>query len=380
MQLRFLALGVLLFSIFSLGQAQNITPQGDTNAIEIANWNVEWYGDAGNGPSNETLQQSNVKNIIQKSNIDIWGLQEISSATAFTKLLSDLNNEYDYAISTWDQIQKTALIFKKETCRKLYAKNILAVYDREFASGRLPLEVALEINFKNRKDTIYLFVLHLKANTGNSTEKAAALDLRKRSSEALKEYLDENFKNRNVVVLGDWNDDVDVSIYNNQTTPFIKFVQDNDKYIFVTQPLSLAGERSTVSYNNVIDHQCISKSMHFYYISNTTKIFYLNSIVSNYSNTTSDHYPVISKYDFSRKSGSTNALQAENIDAFQSPFYFLEGMVRIRENRRISSVQIFNELGLKEEMKEIKPNRLYVYSFIENKKKYTGKMMIVKQN
>ena len=60
----------------------------------------------------------------------------------------------------------------------------------------------------------------LTAELQETTQKADAWDRRKRSSEALKEYLDAWGKWKKTIVLGDWNDDVDKSIFSNYATPF----------------------------------------------------------------------------------------------------------------------------------------------------------------
>ena len=43
---------------------------GDSLQLEIANWNLNWLGKIGYGPSNETLQQNNIIDVIKKSEID----------------------------------------------------------------------------------------------------------------------------------------------------------------------------------------------------------------------------------------------------------------------------------------------------------------------
>lgn len=271
--------------------------------MEIANWNVEWFGHASNGPTNETLQQKNVAAVIAKSQIDLWGLCEISNATAWDTLLGRLP-EYGGVISTWSQEQKTALIYKKSQFRFLYQKHPLGVYEQEFASGRLPLEVGLEMNLNGQKDTLYVFVVHLKANTGSTTQKADAWDRRKRSSEALKEYLDAWDKSKKCVILGDWNDDVDKSIFSNYATPFSALVGDTAHYYFPSKELSASGGKSTTSYNDMIDHQCATKALVAGYLATSAKVFPLHNYITSYATNTSDHYPVYSFYRFAARNTS----------------------------------------------------------------------------
>lgn len=292
--------------------AQNIPSLGTDSTMDAATWNVEWLGSTTNGPSNERTQLSNALKILKNTNMDLWGLCEISSASAWDSLLKNMP-EFDGAISTWDQTQKTALLFRKSAFRKLYQQHILAVYDREFASGRLPLEVALECSIGGRTDTLYVIVIHLKANTGTTTEKNEAWDLRKRSSEALKTYLDQR-KNRKIMVIGDWNDDVDVSIWNNLATPFSRLTGDTAVYFYPTAALSAAGQRSTTSYTQMIDHQMVNKPLRHYYVSGSAAVFYAGNYITGYASNTSDHYPVYSRFDL-RRNPPAATLSASRLSA-----------------------------------------------------------------
>ena len=58
---------------------------GDSLQLEIANWNLNWLGKIGYGPSNETLQQNNIIDVIKKSEIDIWTFCEVSNNFVFVE-------------------------------------------------------------------------------------------------------------------------------------------------------------------------------------------------------------------------------------------------------------------------------------------------------
>lgn len=166
-----------IFFVYGLS-AQTIPKMGTDTTVDVAGWNTEWLGDAQNGPSNEVTQMKNVVAVIKGMDLDLWGMCEVSSPAAWDTLRARLPG-YDGVISTWSQTQKTALLYRKSMFRVLNAQHILAVYEREFASGRLPLEVMLEVNSGLKKDTVYAIVIHLKANTGTTAEKADAYELQK---------------------------------------------------------------------------------------------------------------------------------------------------------------------------------------------------------
>ena len=69
---------LLLFSIipfFIFGQ--NIPKIGNDTLLEVGAWNIEWFGDTGYGPTDETLQFNNVKAVIEKTDLDVLALEEM---------------------------------------------------------------------------------------------------------------------------------------------------------------------------------------------------------------------------------------------------------------------------------------------------------------
>ncbi len=295
----------LLVLSFFTGNAQ-VTKVGNDTLLDIGGWNVEWFGDTDNGPSNEATQYTNVKNVLTLTDIDIWGLAEVSNTTTFSTLLTDLV-VYDGVLSSFSQTQKTALIWKKNQFTVLSSGNILteSSFNYDFA-GRPPLEVVLRSVDSLGADTFYCYVLHLKANTGSQTEKVTSYGRRKNAGIALKSFLDQNRQSKKVVVMGDWNDDLDESIvYQNSAyleSPFLNFLNDSARYFYPSLSLTQSGQQSTMSYPNMIDHQLVSKRFKdSFYVTQSAKVLtQLSSQISNYGNSTSDHYPVIARYNMKR--------------------------------------------------------------------------------
>jgi hypothetical protein len=102
-----------------------------------------------------------------------------------------------------------------------------------------------------------------------------------------------------VIVLGDFNDDLDQSITAGFTvTSYSAFTTDPD-YFSPTLALSLAGKRSTVTFNDVIDHVMLTDDMVPYYMAGSANILTdVANLVSNYGSTTTDHYPAFTRYRF----------------------------------------------------------------------------------
>ncbi|RKH55817.1 hypothetical protein D7W81_35425 [Corallococcus aberystwythensis] len=143
-------------------------------------------------------------------------------------------------------------------------------------------------------------VLHMKAYADSPSYAR-----RQGAAACLKDYMDTSLPTQNVMVLGDWNDDVDESIYylpaqypdpaKPAPSPYANLVNDPARYKFLTQPLSESGERSTVSNSQFIDHQLVTNELAKYYVAPTKVI---KPGVANYKNTTSDHYPIFSQFNF----------------------------------------------------------------------------------
>ena len=288
---------ILLF-LMSMGLGAQVPQIGSDTTLDVGTWNIEWFGDSLNGPSNQVTQLNNTTEVIQSMNLDILGLCEISNAGYWAKLQNNLT-EYGAVITTYAQTQKTALLYRKSMFRLLYSKSILLAYDYEFASGRFPLEVALETLWGSKKDTIYVWVMHLKANTGSTNEKLASYDRRSKAAEELKNYLDTK-KRWKGFVLGDWNDDLDVSIVNGKASPFLAWRNDTN-YVFPSYRLSLAKQKSTASYSEMIDHICATTSMKSNWLLNQSGVMVGDSYIPSYRINTSDHYPVWARFSMEWK-------------------------------------------------------------------------------
>lgn len=269
---------------------------GTSTRLDIGTWNMEWFGDVDYGPSNETLQFNNVKNVLNATNADVWGLTEVSNSQKFTQLLNELP-QYGGVLATYAQTQKTALLYKKDMYEVINQRHVLSTpsFNYDFAS-RPPFEVTLVTKAPLPVDTLYFVVVHMKAFADQS-----AYDRRQNASNHLKDiYFENGFVNRKVIVLGDWNDDVDVSIFNGITTPYKNFLDEPENYFFPTKALSDLGKRSYASYSgSFIDHIMVTAPMKVDYIASSAIVMdNIATYISGFTNNTSDHYPVLTAFNF----------------------------------------------------------------------------------
>lgn len=290
-------------SLATRKDAVTIPAKGTATTLDIGAWNIEWFGDSSNGPTNETLQQSNVRDVINGADLDIWGLEEVVSATAFNNLKAQLpgyagflandasvTNGAAYYSDFSNTEQKVGILYKTSVASVLGAKVILTANDYDFA-GRPPLEVRLRVSLNGRTQDIVAIIFHAKAGSDSTSWQR-----RLNASNALKSYLDTTWPTTKVVVIGDWNDDLDTSITSGKASPYANFVNAPASYSTLSKALSDARISTTTGYPDAIDHQMVTNELAPQYVSGSVEAYRVDQYISSYSTTTTDHYPVLARY------------------------------------------------------------------------------------
>jgi Lamin Tail Domain len=98
---------------------------------------------------------------------------------------------------------------------------------------------------------------------------------------------------------------VDTSITPQHASPYANIVNDAARYRFPTKALSDSGISSTTSFPDTIDHHLNSNEANGAYINGTVEVFRVDSFIPNYGSTTSDHFPVLTRYTFGGGGGGT---------------------------------------------------------------------------
>lgn len=284
----------------TVAQAVTVPAKGTAATLDVGNWNIEWFGSTSSGPTNESLQLANARDVIAGADLDLWGVAEIVDTAHFNNLKSQLSGyagflANDALVTSGASYysateQKVGVLYKTSHATLLGARIILTANDTDFA-GRPPLEVRLRVSLNGHTEDVVLIVLHMKAFADSDS-----WERRRSASLALKSYLDSTWPTQKVVVLGDWNDDVDTSIVAGYESPFKNFVDDSLDYRYPTGALSAAGVSSTTSYPDFIDHQLLSNELNAQYEANSVEAYRVDQYIANYDATTSDHFPVLSRY------------------------------------------------------------------------------------
>ncbi len=212
--------------------------------LEVMTWNMEWFPKA----NDSTITA--VAEIMQKINADVYAVQEIGSLKQFAAML-DLLPAYDFQVTRQSSFFDQAIIYKKNVLTYVGREEPFSHADYNFA-GRSPLRVDFLWKNGNQVEPVSIINLHLKC-CGNGLER------RKKSMEELHEYLSLGMEwgEENVIVLGDWNDQLD-DVGTIQS--FGAFLDDPEQFQFATA--RIAGDVEQASYPtwpSFLDHILIGK-------------------------------------------------------------------------------------------------------------------------
>jgi hypothetical protein len=308
-----------------------------TETFDIVSYNLEFFGsDVKNtsnvefGPTDDALQIDNVAKVMNKLNADVYVVQEVSDEPSLDLLIQKLNingKTFDKSISpVWSYSfnaadpnfppQKLVVLYNTQTTKvkktrvmfsELYdniraGKTTLANYPGGnsasfFASGRLPYMVDIETNIAGVKKDIKIIDIHARANSGTDISK---YNMRKYDVEFLKDSLDAHYPNTNFMILGDYNDDVKASVIAGNPSSYQKLVEDTARYNSLTLDISKTGAYSFLSSGGFLDHIITSNELTDEYVPNSIAVYDPRTDVSNYVNTTSDHGPVIARFELKK--------------------------------------------------------------------------------
>jgi hypothetical protein len=316
--------------------------------LDVMNWNVEWLGHPSNGPSQsgagDATQIANAQSVLNGAGADIYVLQEIcqynsanptDNTTAFGKLIEGLNTtfgvntysgECSSAFSTSfvdPNAQRVCVIYKNSVVTKIFSRPMFdgftpATYpptgtpSQFWASGRKPFMFMARVNINSQPDTILFVGLHAKA--GSALDDYAR---RKYDVKVMYDTLQAQYSTRKTIVIGDLNDDVDKSIattacnqlvssyapflYTNPNETAVSGTRPNPSWNTISKTLSDSYCASTSSFPDYIDHQIISNELTgsgygYKYVTGSVASF--RPVVTNYANTTSDHYATVARYEY----------------------------------------------------------------------------------
>ncbi|ROL58186.1 hypothetical protein D9V84_00175 [Bacteroidetes/Chlorobi group bacterium Naka2016] len=264
----------------------------NTKEIVVGTFNIEWLGD-GISDRIERSEQDyrNIAKIIEETQCDIVGVQEIENFNALSKLIKYLP-DYSFYLTRDDAPQKVGVIYRKEIkIRYIADYTPLEVEERRTRPG---IVVAVQ---KGNFDFLAL-VVHFKAtsqfdNTPEKLEQSRVL--RTRQAEVVSHWIDSilSLKNENdLFVIGDFND-TPLRKQFNTLVPLLS----NSNVVFLTEKLKSC--RFSNAY--VIDQILVSKSVLDRYIPNSVNLYNTYEMFpKEVAEKISDHCLVFARFDVTK--------------------------------------------------------------------------------
>jgi endonuclease/exonuclease/phosphatase family metal-dependent hydrolase len=287
-----LLLTLALMSIELMAQDFSELHYGTDRSLEILSWNIQFF------PLNGDLTVDHLSELIPAIEADIIAFQEVAEVDVFNDMMSELP-EYDYFVSSTDDWVKLAYVYNTNT---VDVSNIYEIFSEEeygLAFPRRPL--VMEMNFDG--EDYFIINNHFKALGDGILDLLDPEDEENRRLQAtnlLKEYIDTNFPDDNVIVLGDLNDLITDDTENNVFQPLL---EDPENYAFADRALATGNAEnwSYPSWPSHLDHIVISNEIFDQFYAHSSSVSTLkieDHLVGDwgeYSANISDHRPVALK-------------------------------------------------------------------------------------
>jgi len=259
---------------------------GTDTTLDIVSWNIEWF------PKNSSTSNY-VEEILRNLNADIYALQEIDDTILLKQVVSNISGYETYFKSSY--YGGLAYVYNSNTISVNDQYEIFTNQQYWNAFPRSPQ--VLDCNFFGKN---YILINNhfkccgdgfLNLNNFNDEE-----NRRKQAANYLKQYVDTNFSFKNVIVLGDLNDNlVDPNVHN----VFINIINDTLNYLFadINIAQSTSANWSYPSWPSHLDHILITNELFqdFSHPNSRVEVIKLDEYMSgwnNYENNVSDHRPI----------------------------------------------------------------------------------------
>ncbi|MFD2921663.1 choice-of-anchor D domain-containing protein [Terrimonas rubra] len=303
-------------------------PKAET--LDIATYNLSFFGSNSNNnatPAEVTTQVNNITTVLNRLDVDVIGFQEMSNDAALTTLMSNLPGYASVTSPLWSYSfnppdptfppQKIGFIYNTNTMTLSTTEPPRVMFEQIYndarngvpgqpitgyptgtassfwSSGRLPFIATFNTNINGANKKIRLVVLHAKSGSAIADYNRRVYDIR-----VLKDSLDAQYPNDEVMILGDFNDRLNGSIAAGQPSSYTPFLADAAQYSPLTLALDQAGRTSFPSSGGMIDHMIVSNELLPRYIATSADIEDPRSYVAPYNATTaSDHLPVFARFD-----------------------------------------------------------------------------------
>ncbi|NQU68034.1 MAG: endonuclease/exonuclease/phosphatase family protein [Candidatus Marinimicrobia bacterium] len=269
---------------------------GLSGTFEVATWNIEFF------PKQFNTTVENVRRVMLAIDAEVYALQEISNRSYFYQLIDEINEADTVETwvgfraggsSTWGELAyiiKTSVV---EIVQEPYER-----FTSEWSAfPRAPY--ILEVSYEGEE--IIVINNHLKCcgngtiDYGNNNDEEYR---RLRAIQLLYDYINDVFQDKNVIVVGDFNDELQDNPENNI---FWEFIDDPAQFQFTDMGIAQDPTQRSWSYPlwpSHLDHILINDELFDEFLLTGSQIKtiriddYMDGGFSEYDMTTSDHRPV----------------------------------------------------------------------------------------
>ena len=316
-----LALGLLISS--TPAAAQDLAPAGSEQTLDVATWNIEWFGSEHAAPTDDELQFETVRAVIEQAAVDVWALQEIADPADFHRLLDSLGAGYGGVLGKQPLFggqQRLAFIYRTQVVDLLSWEHLFDNEEDAHAFGyRPPLQIKVEAALPSDTAELTLLTLHAKCCSD-----ADEHERRAEGAQLIKNRIDFLRPNEPIIILGDFNDELDSSIRFGEDSPYAAFVADTADYVAATLHLEEGDELPTFCENSsctdgsTLDHIMLTDELAPSYVSSDRYTAPLDAN-TRYIYETSDHLPVVAHFRFATDSAVEPARTLPDRLSFEAP-------------------------------------------------------------
>ncbi len=246
-----LILGLMLFGMWACGKNTDLTNNDDhdddllkfgtEDSFDVLTWNLRTF------PALTPQTRDLLVQIIPLMQVDVFACQEINDYAAFMELAS-LIPHYNAAIYGSTSSYRLAYLYDTRTVQ---VDQLYTIYDGQSNPFPRPPYV-FDLTWQGQD--IVLINNHLKAMGDNFIDESDPWDeeyRRRTACQMLDQYVVDNLSDRKVIMLGDFNDQIQEP---ETTNVFMSFLSKPDEYRFADAAIAANPTTSTVSYPSSFSH------------------------------------------------------------------------------------------------------------------------------
>ncbi len=357
---RFVTLLLLLAALQSiLAQTNSYLAYGTDTTLEFTTWNIEHFPKNGETTINYTAQ------VIEMMDLDMLALQEIEDEGAFNVLLNELPGYEGF----WTEYYNSgmAFLYKPDIINVNNTYKILTSYNRELPRAPFVAEITVG------EEQFVIINNHYKCCGDGYLDHNDLWDEEKRRYDAsvlIKNYIDNNLSNDQVILLGDLNDELTDITSNNVFQPFI---DDASEYLLADMSISElpSSDWSYPTWPSHLDHIIVTNEIFEDFSNQTPDIACLkpDDVIAGgwttYEDNISDHRPVALRIKMPENETSTNDLNPnDNLQLYPNPASRTLNV--ITTNNQTGRISLFNSIGKIKKAIEVKAHtNQYIIKTVE---------------